>query len=144
MEQKMDAGPVLAQARIAIEEAEWPPKGLLLSQMLFTEGANLLAEVLPLWIKGQLTAEPQDEQQATYTKKFSDVDALIDPQGGRKDFLKIRAFDKSPRAYFINPKGKRVLVTEAEWAEGKIKLLRVLPEGKKEMPYADYLRGLGK
>jgi len=41
MEERMDAGPVLAQAKIEIAEEEWPPKGLLLSQMLFTEGVNL-------------------------------------------------------------------------------------------------------
>ena len=141
MEQKMDAGPILAQARIAIEEADWPPKGLLLSQMLFTEGANLLAEALPLWIKGRLVPESQDESKATYTKKFNDADALINPQGGRADFLKIRAFDKSPRAYFINTKGKRVIVTEANWKDGAIEIIKVLPEGKKEMSYEDYLRG---
>ena len=143
MEERMDAGPILAQARIAIDEADWPPRGLLLSQMLFTEGVNLLAEVLPAWLEGSLEPEPQDESQATYTKKFSDADALLDLHGNaREQFLKIRAFDKNPRAYFINAKGRRVIVTDAEFADGALKILTVLPEGKKEMPYQDYLRGV--
>lgn len=141
MEEKMDAGPIIAQARIAIDEADWPPKGLELSEMLFTEGARLLAEALPLWLKGALVPEPQDERKATFTKKFADADAQINPTGGRQDFLKIRAFDKSPRAYFINPKGKRVIVTEATWNNGAIEIVKVLPEGKKEMTYEEYLRG---
>ena len=138
--EKMDAGPILAQARIEIAEEDWPPKGLTLSQMLFTEGVNLLAEILPDYLTGTLMPQPQDESLATYTKKFSDADALLDLQNPREAFLKIQAFDKSPRAHFMH-KGKRVLVTEARWHDGKLELLKVLPEGKKEMPYADFLRG---
>lgn len=142
MEEKMDAGPVLAQARITIAPEDWPPKGLLLSQMLFTEGANLLAEVLPGWLDGTLLPEPQDEKYATYTRKFKDEDALLRMEDSpRKNFLKIRAFDKSPRAYLLNTKGKRVLVTEARMNGEELELLTVIPEGKKEMSYTEYLRG---
>ena len=142
MAEKMDAGPVLAQASIEIAEADWPPKGLMLSEMLFTEGANLLADALPLLLKGELKAEAQDEAGATYTKKFTDADALLNLSGNqREQFLKVRAFDKNPRAYFINQKGKRVIVTDAEFKDDKLEIVKVIPEGKKEMPYADYLRG---
>lgn len=141
LEEKMDAGPILAQARIEIDEAEWPPKGLVLSQMLFTEGINLLAEVLPDYLAGTLVPTPQDESQATYTKKFGDEDALLDLSKPREAFLKIQAFDKSPRAHFITDQGKRVVVTEAAWKDGQLEILKVLPEGKKEMSYEDYQRG---
>lgn len=142
MAQMMDAGPILAQARIEIADEDWPPKGLMLSQMLFTEGVNLLAEVLPAYLAGTLPLEEQDEASATYTKKFKDEDALIDLNGDpREQFLKIRAFDKDPRAHFITPKGKRVIITEASWQNGELVIEKVLPEGKKEMAYEDYLRG---
>lgn len=141
LEEKMDAGPILAQARIDIEEADWPPQGLVLSQMLFTEGVNLLAEILPDWLSGKLEPVAQDEALATYTKKFNDEDALLDLGLPREAFLKIRAFDKSPRAHFITEKGKRVIVTEAAWEDGDLKILKVLPEGKKEMSFDDYQRG---
>ena len=142
MEEKMDAGHLLAQARIEIAAEDWPPKGLLLSQMLFTEGVNLLAEVLPEWLAGTLEPVEQDDSQATYTKKFSDADALLDLNGNqREQFLKVQAFNKNPRAYFINAKNKRIIVTDAAWTDGELKILRVLPEGKKEMPYQDYLHG---
>lgn len=143
MAEKMDAGPILAQARIAIEESEWPPKALLLSQMLFTEGVTLLAEALPEYLAGTLTLEQQDHSQATYTRKFSDQDALVDlSEDARKNLLTIRAFDKNPRAYFITKKNKRVIITDAKLTDGKLEILTVIPEGKKEMLYADYLRGV--
>src|SRR3989344_709335 len=141
MEERMDAGPVLAQAKIEIAPDEWPPKGLLLSQMLFTEGVNLLAEVLPDWLPGAIMPAAQAKGPKTYTKKFTDADALLDLDGNqREQFLKVQAFDKNPRAYFINAKSKRIIVTEAEFKEVTLKILKVIPEGKKEMPYQDYLR----
>ncbi len=141
MTETMDAGPILAQARIEIDESDWPPKGLLLSEMLFVEGVNLLVEILPALMKGTLTPQYQNESEATFTKKYHDADALIDLTKPREAFLKIRAFDKNPRAYFITDKGKRVIVTEASWSNGELVIEKVLPEGKKEMPYADYQRG---
>lgn len=164
MEEKMDAGPVLAQARVEIAEKDWPPRGLVLSQMLFTEGVNLLADVLPDWLSGKLKPVPQDESQATYTKKFTDADAHIptpNPSGSlslpieaeRKAFLTIQAFDNGraggPRAHFYakgpstsSGQARRVIVTDAAWQNGELKILKVLPEGKKEMSYGDYLRGV--
>jgi methionyl-tRNA formyltransferase len=142
MGEKMDAGPIVAQARIEIEEEAWPLTSSMLSELLFAEGGNLLAEILPEWINGEITPEPQDETKATYTKKFTDADARLDLSGDpKKNLYKIRAFDQGPRAYFINEKGKRVIVTDAELAEGTLKILKVIPEGKKEMLFEDFTRG---
>lgn len=138
--ERMDAGPVVAQARIELEEAEWPPKGSLFEDLLATEGGNVLAEVLPSWVDGEVTPEPQDENAATFTKKFTDQDARIDLSADtRHNLLKIRAFDKNPRAYFIKD-GKRVIVTEATLTNGELEIQKVIPEGKKEMGYAEFLR----
>lgn len=142
MNERMDEGDIVAQGRIELEEAAWPPKGSEFEELLATEGGNLLAEALPEWLAGTLAAEPQDAQKATYSRKFTDADARIDPMGGREDFLKIRAFDKGPRAYFLDEKGKRVIVTDAMFEQGTLSLRKVIPEGKKEMSYEDYLRGL--
>ena len=114
MAEKMDAGPVISQARIELEEDAWPMHGSDFEELLATEGGNLLAEVLPFYIKGEVTPEPQDESNATFTKKFTDADALIDlTDDARKNFLKIKAFDKGPRAYMLVG-GKRVIVKDAE------------------------------
>ncbi len=141
MNEKMDEGDVVAQAKVELDETSWPPKGSMFEELLATEGGNLLAETLPLWVAGEITPEPQDHTKATFSHKFTDADAVVDPAGApRAQLLKIRAFDKGPRAYFLD-KGKRVIVTEAELKDGALVLLKVIPEGKKEMPYEEYARG---
>ncbi|MEI7720267.1 MAG: methionyl-tRNA formyltransferase [bacterium] len=153
----MDEGPVIAQAKIELEEGGedgpgrqdggWPPKGSVFEELLATEGGNLLAESMPFWLRGELPAEPQDNTQATYTKKFTTQDALIDLAGNaRENYLKIRAFDQSPRAHFFAERGEkkvRVIVTDAQIVEGKLEILKVIPEGKKEMDYSVFMAGSG-
>jgi len=148
MNEKMDEGPVVAQARIALEEEAWPPKGSEFEDLLAQEGGNLLAETIPFWIKGQITPEPQDNNEATFSHKFSSADAEVDLHGdARTQLLKIRAFDKNPRAFYFADKGDkkiRVIITDAEIVDGALKLLKVIPEGKKEMSYDDFVRNGAK
>jgi len=146
MAEKMDAGPIIAQARVELEEDAWPPKGSEFEELLATEGGNLLAETIPFWIDGSVEPEIQNESEATFTRKFTDVDSLIDIHGdlpaGRQAheaLLKIRAFDKNPRAHFMTPENKRIIITEAEIMDGKLEILRVIPEGKKETDYKNFI-----
>ncbi|HYF12687.1 MAG TPA: methionyl-tRNA formyltransferase [Candidatus Paceibacterota bacterium] len=138
--EKMDAGPIVAQAKVELEESAWPPKGSLFEDLLAKEGGTLLAEILPDWIAGKIDAEEQNESLATYTRKFKDEDARINIEGDPHEQLrKIRAFDKNPRAYFL--KGiKRVIITEAQIENDALVIKRVIPEGKKEMSFADFLK----
>lgn len=144
MDEQMDHGPVLAQARIEISEEEWPPRGSMYSDLLATEGGNLLAETLPLWLDGKAEPVPQDESGATYTKKFAEEDACIDFSGdARANFLKIKAFDAGLRAWSIFQRGgkrMRVIIADAEWDGASFMPTRVIPEGKKEMDYQDFMR----
>lgn len=142
--EKMDAGPVVGQARIVLEESEWPPKGSLFEDLLAQEGGNLLAETIGPWVAGSITPEEQDESAATYTRKFTDTDALIDLTADpHQNLLKIRAFDRSPRAYFLDD-GRRVVITEAEVKDGQLNILKVIPEGKKEVSYEQFLQSGAK
>ena len=142
LNENLDEGPILAQAKVVLDSEAWPPKGSEFEQFLAREGGNLLAEVLPLWLDGKVTQESQDHTKATYTKKFTDEDAHIDLAGDeRTNFLKIRAFDLSPSPYFITRSGKRVLIKEAVWKDGHMFITRVTPEGKKEMDYEAFSRG---
>ncbi len=152
MDEKMDHGPVLTQARIELEG--WPPRASVLRALLSAEGGALLAETIPEWIAGNITPEAQKESEATFCGKFSKADAELDLSIGRqvspaeayKNFLKIRAFDTSPRAFFFTSplegggKKIRVLVTDAAYEDGELRITRVIPEGKKEMPYKDFLK----
>ncbi len=139
MDEEMDHGPTLSQARIEIEENNWPLKNIDLEELLATEGGNLLAETIPTWVDGAIEPEVQNHDEATYTKKFSPEDARIDMSGDpRENLLKVHAFDRSPRAWMTDEKGLRVVITEATIIENAFVPTRVIPEGKKEMSYDEY------
>jgi len=144
----MDNGPILAQASIEIDDSptgEWPPKASELGELLVSEGGKMLAEVIPRWIAGKIKPEAQDHEKATFTKKITKEDGLIELDADPyKNLLKIRAFDQWPGTYFFADRsGKkiRVKITDADLEEGKLIIKKVIPEGKKEMDYEDFLRG---
>ncbi len=140
----VDHGPIVAQA--SVELHDWPLASRVLSALLAKEGGGLLAEAIPLWVKGEIIPEPQAHDAATYTKKFEKEDARLDLSGDpHANLLKIRAFDGDPIAYFLtkrNGRDIRVKVTAAREEDGKLIIERVIPEGKKEMDYEDFLRGV--
>ncbi len=158
IDEEVDHGPIVAQEKILIPN--WPPKASELEETLGVLGGNLLARTIPLWVSGAITPKEQDHDQATYTKKMTKESGQIylddDPV---RMYRKIRAFDVWPRAYFITNKKQslrpgresadpeiRIIVTEAHLekdGDGSQKLIldRVIPEGKKEMGYEDFLRG---
>jgi methionyl-tRNA formyltransferase len=142
LDEEMDHGPVIAQRERII--ANWPPRGSELTRDLAHFGGKLLAEIIPEWLNG-LKAFPQDHSRATFTKKISKEDGLIDLSGDPLlNYKKIRAYDEWPGAYFFlerNGKQIRVKITNAEYRNGALTILRVIPEGKKEMSYEDFLRG---
>jgi len=137
IDEEMDHGPVLAQAKVDVED--WPPRGSVLEDLLATEGGNLLSEVIPLYMKKELIPVDQEHAQASHSRKFTDADARIDlSNDAYQNLLKIRAFDRNPRAYYMTADDKRVIITDANIKDGNLELLSVLPEGKKEMLYSEY------
>src|SRR3989344_2561194 len=61
-----------------------------------------------------------------------------------QNLLKIKAFEEWPTAYFFverNDKKMRVIITDATIKNDILKILKVIPEGKKEMIFEDFLRG---
>ena len=142
LDEGMDTGPIVAQARITPEE--WPMRATLLEQILAHAGGEVLAETIPSWLKGEITPEPQDATLATFSKKIEkemgQLDLADDPY---QNFLKIRALEGWPGTFFFiekNGKQLRIKITDASYTEGVLTILTVIPEGKKEMPYEDFLR----
>lgn len=142
LDEKMDHGPILAQKKITVPE--WPPRGRELDALLAAEGGKLVAEILPLWLKDEVTPQEQNHDVATYCQMFSKEDGLLDLTGDpHKNLLKIRAFDGWPGTYTFmekNNKNVRVQILDAHIVNGKLVIDRVKPEGKKEMSYADFAR----
>ena len=143
VDEEVDHGPIIAQAEVTIED--WPPKAHTLQDLLAHVGGELLAETIPLWLNGNITPEKQDESKATYIDKIKKEDGLIDLNDDPyENFKKIQAFDIWPGAYFFTlRRGKkiRVKIADAEFKDKKLTITRVIPEGKKEMSYQDFLRG---
>lgn len=143
IDEEVDHGPIVAQEKILVPN--WPPKGSTLEEILGVFGGKLLVKTIPSWITGSITPTEQNHDQATYTKKITKESGHInlsdDPV---RIYRKIRAFDVWPRAYFTtNRNGRvvRVVITDAKIEGNNLVPLRVIPEGKKEMLYEDFLRG---
>ncbi|MDO8492256.1 MAG: methionyl-tRNA formyltransferase [bacterium] len=159
LDEKMDHGPVLAQqkldnlsgsarSRVAGQlktyNLHWPPTATALRMACNDAASKLLVKTIPEWINGEIKPQPQDETQATYTHKITAEDRHIDfGDDGYKNFLKIQAFAARGTYFFVerNNKKIRVLIKDAEFRDGELIIKRVVPEGKKEMSYKDFLRG---
>lgn len=142
----LDEGPILAQEIADIPPTQWPMRGRELDERLAHMGGSLLAQTLPQWISGALTPQEQDHAGATHSVKITKDMALIDlTDDPISNLRKIRAFDGWPGAYYFHEKNGmpiRVKIVDAEIKDGALVLLRVIPEGKKEMSYEDFLRGI--
>lgn len=149
VDEKMDHGPILAQEAFPMPHTE---KQLLptcedLSKMLSQEGGRLLTTTIPKWIAGEIAPQEQDHKSATYTKPIKKKDALIRLRDDSYlNYRKIRAFTPHPGAYYFhatkNGKEIRVKIIDAHLDNNELVITRVVPEGKKEMDYNDFLRGL--
>ncbi|MEK7613839.1 MAG: methionyl-tRNA formyltransferase [Patescibacteria group bacterium] len=141
IDEKMDHGPLLAQASVTPEE--WPLKSSLLEEMLATIGGELLAETCPPWLDETISPEAQNHDLATFTAKIEKADGEISlTDDGYKNYLKYCAYDVWPGTFFFVEKaGKkmRVKITDAEYSNGVFTPLLVIPEGKKEIDYKKFI-----
>lgn len=139
LDKEMDHGPILKQK--SVDLPEWPEYEENLEKVLAEESSTLLMEVLPGWIDEKIEAVEQDHSKATFCGKIEKSDAEINFEDSpEKNLRKIRAFHRWPGSFYFED-GKRIIIKKAKIIEGKLILERVLPEGKKEMNYSDYLRG---
>ena len=152
IDEKMDHGPIIAQKKVDIHDV---PKARTLEERLMRTGGRMIVNILPDFLKGNIKPIPQDHAKATFTRKWKKEDGLVDILGDPIAALRrIRACDGWPGAYFFagrnDPKAPmgaltskkiRVNIADAHITDGKLVLDLVIPEGKREMPYADFLRG---
>lgn len=134
MEFKMDAGPILAEEKVAILPTETTEE---LRSRLIKIGGELLVKILPDFIaEVGLPRIKQDESQATFCKKIKKEDGLVDPfnDDPTKTYNKFRAYHKWPRIFYFE-NGKRVIITDAELKDGKFVIKKIIPEGGKEKSY---------
>ncbi len=137
MDKEMDHGPIVAIKEIALDK--WPIDSDALGKTLVMAGLNILVNILPKWIKGKIEEIEQDHGKATFTKKITKEDGLIDLNDNPyTNFLKINAYHGWPSAYFfIDKDGKkiRVKITKASFVDNNLIIEKVIPEGKGEIDY---------
>jgi len=142
VDEKMDHGPIVVQEKINI--SNWPPRASDLEEILTRRGGQILSEIIPKWINGKIKEKEQNHDDATFTKKITKEDGFIDLNDNpEKNYRKIRSFNIWPRAYFFikhNNKKIRVIITDAEFSNGKLIIKKVIPEGKKEISYEVFLK----
>ena len=135
---KMDHGPILAQEAIPMPDPL--PTNIELTEILADLGSNLLAETLPQWIDGEIEPQEQDHSLKTHSRKFDKSEGEIDLSANPVENLrKIQAFQPWPSTYFFKD-GKRIKITKAHLENGKLVIDRVIPEGKSEVNYDDFLK----
>lgn len=147
LDEKMDHGPILKQIEFDFENCSWPLSGPILDKKLADMGGELLAEVLPAWVGDELSPQEQDHKEASYCGRFNkdDSELKIDPanlpagEAGRRAWYAINAFAGIGETFF-NHNGKRVKIVKADFVGGRLQILRVVPEGKKEIEFSDYLK----
>lgn len=140
----MDEGPILIQEKVEIPKGSWPIRGNELDEILFKKGGKMLTEILPAWIEGSCAPQEQDHANATYcakiAKEMGELDLTADPY---QNLLKIRAFDGWPGTFFFTEKNGeriRIKVVDAKiGSDGTLSITKIIPEGKKEMDYKDFI-----
>ncbi len=138
VDEEVDHGPILAKKTYRILNSK---NNIEMSEDLFELGAKLLVEILPKYINGEIEPVEQDHSKATLTKMFSRDDGHINwGEGTKKTYNKIRALNPEPGTW-TTWKDKIINIKKVELHEDKIIIKTIQMEGKKEMPFEDFLRG---
>lgn len=145
IDEQMDHGPIVSQNEVAV--SEWPTYEEF-EETMARKGAHLLTETMQRIALGERLEREQDHTKATYTKKTTKEDGLLDLSGDQYlAFRKIQAYHQWPQAYFMHTKDSRQLrikVTAASFRDKKLVIEKVIPEGGKEMTLKDFESGYGK
>lgn len=149
MDAEMDHGPILAQEITPLTETEWPLRGGELDVRMTTQGGRLLATTIPRYLAGEVVPREQDHEAATFCTKITKAmgELTLDPHHlptgstAYEFLLKVRAFDGWPETFFMH-NGKRIKIKDAAIAGDVFTPLRVIPEGKREVDFVEFLRNL--
>ncbi len=138
---KLDAGDIHAKETVTIGDHETAPD---LRARLNIIGAELLVKTIRSIQSGTASPSVQDESGVTKCGKISKEDGLIDPNGDPiLNDRKFRAYYGWPGVYYFTEKdGKkiRIKITDAILENGIWKILKVIPEGKKEISYQEFIQ----
>lgn len=159
LDEGLDTGPVIAHRSLEIRPEE---DAGALTDRLAALGADLLTEMLPAYLAGQLTPVPQPAEGVTYAEKIRPEERLLDVHSDPSRFVRqVRALAPRPGGYLLRD-GERMAVLAAR-EEGRpldsgrlelagdrlllgvggraVELVTVQPAGKRPMSGAAWARG---
>lgn len=129
---ELDAGDIVRMDSVSILPDD---NTTTLRSRLIRIGADILAETLPDYVAGKIVPIQQDHAEATKCGKMKKEDGNItDETSDQIKWNKYRAYYEWPRTYFFKD-GKRIIISEATFADNTFVIKKVIPEGKKEMNY---------
>ncbi len=157
IQEKLDAGPIMHQDKIQINENV---DAFTLSKVLSKLGAKSIINAIDKIEKGQAKFQEQNHSEATYAKKISKTEGRIDwNESAKKVLAKINGLNPNPGAWF-QYKNERFKVWKAEIRNksndaGKtiddqltiacrnqsIKILEIQKEGKNRQLTDEFLLG---
>jgi methionyl-tRNA formyltransferase len=162
MAEKLDAGDILTQAELPILEDD---NVGTLHEKLSEIGAQLLSETLPKLLNGELTAIPQQEEQATFAPNIKRAQEKIEwGKTGEEIYNHIRGLNPWPVAYTTwkdtvikvwqsekvlsqnsDSPGQVIAIQKdgivvATGNNTNIKITELQPAGKKRMAAAQYIQ----
>ncbi len=149
LDEKVDHGPLASSVRCQVSSKDTCE---ILMRKLADAGGKLLVETIPMFLAGEIKPEPQNEAEATYTKKFTTDDAFVSegdlseavngsgPERASAIERKIRALNPEPGVWTMKAgkprtesstfvRGKRVKLLAAEIQNGRLILKRIQEEG---------------
>ena len=154
LSKKMDAGDVYIQE-------EFPLKGNETSSELYNTcgkiGAEMLINHLPAIMSAKMTANPQNESEATYCQLLKKSDAILNPetQTAEQAERQIRAFEIFPKSKIQI--GKNLLIVNSakvvnensnnspltiKFSDGKfLQIEKTTAPSGKQMPAESYING---
>lgn len=145
MDAGMDHGPILSQVEIPFSGTE---RASELEKILSRLGAELLIKTIPSYIHGEIVPQEQEHDKAIFTKLIKREDGFIDLKMPPEEiYRRYRAYDPWPGIWVelrIKNKELRIKLLDVELVNGKIKINRLQPEGKKPMAMEEFERGYGK
>ncbi|TET66479.1 MAG: methionyl-tRNA formyltransferase [Dehalococcoidia bacterium] len=168
MDAGLDTGPILSKAQISISALDTTGS---LTAKLSQVAARVLQEVLPCWLRGELSPQPQNEAEATYSSPITKEEGEIDWHLPAIDiWRRVRAFHPWPGCY-TRWRGRQLKIIEAVplpqespldagqvvgltpvrggtkaafgvgTGDGMLGVLEVQLEGKRAISAAEFLRG---
>jgi methionyl-tRNA formyltransferase len=163
MAEKLDAGDILTQAEVKIEERDTVGS---LHDKLSEAGVKLLSETIPQLLEGKLTPKKQDDTKATFASNIKREQEKVDwTKSGEEIYNQIRGLNPWPVAFTTyenqplklwwgekmpskNDSSPGTIIgidhdgfVVATGNKTAIKITELQPSGKKKMSGEDYLRG---